>query len=218
MSVPNYHVVPITVDDISTISSFLQDSKLQLAINRFVIKDWPNPPIQKALYTEAVKGGLSNPQTTCLKVVEDISKQSVAYLFYTKQRFPNGKHDANVAGDERGDSKKEVPAGVVPEVFWAVTNAFQELRSDFQSEEFIELTHIYVKPTSRQQGIGTWLLQMAQRHAADQKLPFRIIAEPNHHDFFVNRGFRDIKHVDVDLTRWAAPLSGYGTFRISSMV
>ncbi|KAI1747775.1 hypothetical protein F4782DRAFT_398005 [Xylaria castorea] len=204
MSIPNHRAVPMTVDDIPIISSFLQDSKLQLAINRFLIKDWPNPPVQDAIYTKAVEGGLSNPQTASLKVVDDISKQPVAYLFYTKQKVVSGE--------------KEVPAGVVPEVFWAVTNAFQELRSDFQNEEFIGLTHIYVKPSSRRQGIGTWLLQMAQRHAADEKLPFRIIAEPNHYDFFVNRGFRDIKYADVDLTRWAAPWSGYGTFRISSMV
>ncbi|RYC65466.1 hypothetical protein CHU98_g742 [Xylaria longipes] len=192
------------MDDIPTMSSFLQDSKLHLAINRFLIEDWPNPPVQNALYTEAVKSGLSNPQTTCLKVVGDISKQSVAYLFYTKQKLPRGKN--------------EVPAGVVPEVFWTVTTAVQELQSDLQAEEFIGLTHIYVKPSSRRRGIGTWLLRMAQEHAADEKLPFRIIAEPNHHDFFINRGLRDKKHVDIDLTRWAAPLSGYGTFRISSMV
>ncbi|TRX93451.1 hypothetical protein FHL15_005726 [Xylaria flabelliformis] len=188
MSVPNHRVVPMTVDDVPIISSFLQDSKLQLAINRFVIKDWPNPPAQEALYTKAVEGALSNPQATSLKVVDDISKQPVAYLFYTKQKVPS--------------VDREVPAGVVPEVFWAVTRATQELHSDFQNEEFI----------------GTWLLEMAQKHAADEKLLLRITAEPNHHDFFVNRGFRDIKHVDVDLTRWAAPLSGYGTFRLSSMV
>ncbi|KAI0856461.1 hypothetical protein F4860DRAFT_506674 [Xylaria cubensis] len=204
MSVPNHRVVPMTVDDIPIISSFLQDSKLQLAINRFVIKDWPNPPAQSALYTKAVEGALSNPQATSLKVVDDVSKQPVAYLFYTKQKVPS--------------ADREVPAGVVPEVFWAVTRATQELHSDFQNEEFIALTHVYVKPSSRRRGIGTWLLQMAQKHAADEKLPLRITAEPNHHDFFVNRGFRDIKHVDVDLTEWAAPLSGYGTFRLWSMV
>ncbi|KAI0479873.1 hypothetical protein F4859DRAFT_451946 [Xylaria cf. heliscus] len=204
MSVPNHHVVPMTVDDISIISSFLQDSKLQLAINRFLIKNWPNPPVQNALYTNAVKGGISNPQTTSLKVVNDISKQPVGYIFYTKQKVPSGK--------------KEVPDGVVPEVFWAVTNAAQELQSDFRTEEFIALTHIYVEPSSRRRGIGSWLLQMAQGHAAEEELPLRIIAEPNHHDFFVRRGFRDIKHTDVDLTKWAAPLSGYGAFRISSMV
>ncbi|KAI0436972.1 hypothetical protein F4803DRAFT_566414 [Xylaria telfairii] len=184
MSVPNHQIDSITEEDVSTISYFLQDSKLHLAINRFLIEDWPNPPVQKALYNAAIRASLSNPQTTCLKVVNDTSKEPVAYLFYTKQKQPSGK--------------QEVPAGVTPEVFWAVTNAFQELY--------------------RRQGIGTWLLQMAQDYAAEEKLPFRIIAEPNHHDFFVNRGFRDIKHVDIDLTRWAAPLSGYGMFRMSSMV
>lgn len=123
MSVPNHHVEPMTEEDASTISSFLQDSKLQLAINRFLIKDWPNPPVQKALYSAAVRGGLSNPQTTSLKVVNDTSKQPVAYLFYTKQKMPSGE--------------EEVPAGVIPEVFWAVTNAVQELQSDFRTEEFI---------------------------------------------------------------------------------
>ncbi|KAI0206890.1 hypothetical protein F4808DRAFT_454805 [Astrocystis sublimbata] len=221
MSVPRHQLAPITVDDIPLVSSFLQDSKLQLAINRFVIKDWPNPSFQNAHYTKAIQGGLTNPQTTCLKVVNEVSQQAVAYLFYTRENTKKQSHSENPGGSDVGDekrNKKEVPDGIVPDVYWAVTDAFEELQSDFGTEDFIGVTHIYVEPSSRQQGIGTWLLNVAREHAIEQKLPFRIIAEPNHHKFFENRGFEDVRSVDIDLTRWAPPLSGYGTFRISSML
>ncbi|KAI8630596.1 hypothetical protein F5Y19DRAFT_483928 [Xylariaceae sp. FL1651] len=217
-SVPNYTVVPITKDDIPTIGTFLQDSKLQLAINRFLIKDWPNEPVQKALYTGAIEGGVKSTQTTSLKVMSDASGLPVAHLFYTKTKSRTSASDEPTTGGTEGRNDNKVPAGVIPEVYWTVIDAVEELKPDFNTEEYMELTHIYVEPSSRGQGIGSWLVRIAQEDATAAGLPFSICAEPNHHGFFLNRGFKDVKKFDVELTKWAAPLSGYGTFRISRMV
>ncbi|KAI1424638.1 hypothetical protein F5Y12DRAFT_750938 [Xylaria sp. FL1777] len=218
MAVPNYSVVPITDADIPTIGGFLQDSKLDLAINRFLVKDWPNFPVQKAHYTHAIERGVSNPQTTSLKVVDNASGQPVAHLFYTKKASRRVENDKPTTEEKGGHTENEVPVGFVPDVYWAVMSAVEELEPNLDTDEFIELTHLYVQPSSRRQGIGSWLLHIAQEAAIAAKLPLTLFAEPNHHDFFVNRGFGDVKNVDIDLRTWAARLSGYGVFRVSRMV
>ncbi|KAI3328154.1 hypothetical protein F4824DRAFT_430560 [Ustulina deusta] len=218
MPIPNHSVVPITKDDIPTIGTFLQNSKLQLAINRFLVHDWPNFPLQKAHYTRAIEGGVSNPQTTSLKVINHTSGQPVAHLFYTKKASRFAENDKPAARKKEEQTKNEVPVGFAPEVYWAAMNAAKSLEPNFDTDEYIELTHLYVEPSSRRQGIGSWLLQIAQEAAMDAKLPLTMCSEPNNHDFFANRGFKDTKNADLDLRNWAASLSGYGVFRISRMV
>ncbi|KAI0515064.1 hypothetical protein F5B22DRAFT_608164 [Xylaria bambusicola] len=217
MPVPNYSVVPITKEDIPLISAFLQASKLQLAINRFLVKDWPNDQFQKVHYTRAIEGGVSNPQTTSLKVINNTTGQAVAHLFYTeKPSTPAGDVEATTGG-EKNQVKKEIPAAFNPAVYQAVMEAVEKLEPRLETDKYMELTHLYVEPSSRGQGIGSWLLQIAQEAAEAAKLPIVLCSEPNHHDFFVNRGFKDVKHADIDLAQWAASWSGYGVFRITRM-
>ncbi|KAI0416338.1 hypothetical protein F5X98DRAFT_344189 [Xylaria grammica] len=206
MSVPNHSVVPMTEDDIPAITKFLQDSKLQLAINRFLISDWPNPPFQKAHYGGVIERSLPDRRMTCLKVINDATKEPVAHLFYS--RLPSHPED---------QGSKKVPAGFVPDVYRTVMDFSRELKPSFDTEEYIDLTHLYVEPSSRGLGIGSWLLGIAQGAATEAKLPFSLCSEPTHHGFFVSRGLRDLKTVDVDLRKWAPPASGYGIFRMSRM-
>ncbi|TGJ83779.1 hypothetical protein E0Z10_g4981 [Xylaria hypoxylon] len=218
MIVPNHSVVSIAKDDIPTIGGFLQDSKLQLAINRFLIRDWPNFSFQEAHYTSVIERSLSNPQITCLKVVNDVSKQPVAHLFYTRKASRAVEQDQPPAEGKGGEESNKVPVGFVPKVYQTVMDFAKELQPDFDTEEFIELTHLYVEPSSRGQGIGSWLLGIAHEAAAAEKLPLTLCSEPINHDFFASRGLRDVKTVDVDLRKWSTPLSGYGIFRMSRMV
>ncbi|KAF2971634.1 hypothetical protein GQX73_g2032 [Xylaria multiplex] len=217
MSVPNHSVVPITKDDVPIIGGYLQASKLQLSINRFLINDWPNFPLQNAHYTSVIASSLANPQMTCLKIVNDTSQQPVAHLFYTRKSSRSMGRDRLSTEESGGEGSRKVPVGFVPDVYQTVMDFAQELQPEFDTEEFIELTHLYVEPSSRGQGMGSWLLQIARQAATDAKLPFTLCSEPTHHDFFVSRGLRDVKTVDVDLRKWAASLSGYGIFRMSRM-
>ncbi|KAK5636277.1 hypothetical protein RRF57_011989 [Xylaria bambusicola] len=217
MPVPDYSVVPITKDDIPVISAFLQASKLQLAINRFLIKDWPNDQFQKAHYTSVIEGGVSNPQTTSLKVINDTTGQAVAHLFYTEKLFTRAGEGEIAGRGKEEQAKQKIPAEFNPAVYQAVMEAVKKLEPTVGAGKYIELTHLYVEPSSRGQGIGSWLLQIVQEAAGSAKLPLIICSEPNHHDFFVSRGFKDMEHVDIDLTEWAAPWSGYGVFRITRM-
>jgi N-acetylglutamate synthase-like GNAT family acetyltransferase len=82
----------------------------------------------------------------------------------------------------------------------------------------VELTYVYVEPSSRGKGIGTWLVNTAWDAAKEAKIPFSFCAEPASRDFFVNRGLQVVKHTDIDLAQWAEPFSGYGPFRFSRFV
>jgi hypothetical protein len=43
-------------------------------------------------------------------------------------------------------------------------------------------------------------------------------SEPQAHEFFLAQGFKDTKHVDIDLRQWVPEYSGFGIFRFSGMV
>ncbi|KAH8201383.1 hypothetical protein TruAng_004466 [Truncatella angustata] len=133
MSIPGHSIVPLTADDILTTTSFLQDSKLQLAINRFLIKDWPNEAVQRPLYQAAIEGGLKNPNTTSLKVVNDKSGETVGYFFFTKRGQPAPDED-KASKSKIENAGQNVPPGLVPEVFHAVMKAVETLESDVQGE------------------------------------------------------------------------------------
>ncbi|KAI1380508.1 hypothetical protein F4677DRAFT_441822 [Hypoxylon crocopeplum] len=217
-SIPDHSILPIVEGDEPTLTDFLLASKLQLAINRFVFKDWPAEAAQRANYGAAVHSGLQNPETTSLKVVHEESGEIVAHLFLTRR---NKSSDAEKPSnsdktDEKG-SQSETADALVPAVVGAVTAAIKELEPEAIEGDYFEITHIYVKPSSRRRGIGTQLIQLCRERAQVAGVPLTICAEPNHHDFFLKRGFREAKHVDIDLRQWAAENSGYGVFRISRM-
>ncbi|KAI2628658.1 hypothetical protein GGR54DRAFT_588213 [Hypoxylon sp. NC1633] len=223
--IPDHTILPATEADITTLTDFLVASKLQLAINRFLFKDWPATDAQRANYKTHVESGIKNPRTTSLKVVHDGSGKIVAYLYLTKcskstdvdARPEAGPADNQGAASPR-PSRSSVPDALVPSVVKAMTDAMKELEPDIVGGEYFEITHIYVDPMSRKQGIGTALTQLCHDQAQAEDLPLTICAEPNHHDFFSRRGFGDVEHVDIDLRRWAAENSGYGVFRVSRMM
>ncbi|KAI1357313.1 hypothetical protein F5Y08DRAFT_324570 [Xylaria arbuscula] len=218
MPVENHSVIPINQDDIPAIGAFLQASKLQLTINRLLVKDWPNPTLQKAHYTRAIDNAVSNPNVTSLKVINNVTGDAVAQLFYQKKSCAQERKDELPEDSEEKQAKLEVPESFTPAVYYAVMEAVDKLEPVLDTNEYIELTHMYVEPSSRRQGIGSWLLQIVQEAAVAAKLPLSLCSEPNYHSFFAKRGLKDQKHIDIDLAQWAAPYSGYGPFRLCRMV
>lgn len=49
-------------------------------------------------------------------------------------------------------------------------------------------------------------------------LPLVVGTEPAAHEFFLNQGFNDTAHFDVDLNQWAPASCGWGVFRLSGMI
>ena len=44
-----------------------------------------------------------------------------------------------------------------------------------------------------------------------------VCTEPQAHGFYVKWNFRVGKHVDLDLSKYAPPYSGFGLFRLTNM-
>ncbi len=81
-----------------------------------------------------------------------------------------------------------------------------------------ELTYTVVKFTHRHLGIGSRLVQICFDRAKAEELPIVVSSEPAAYDFFIKLGFRETKHVDMDLSKWASRYSGFGVFRPAGMI
>ncbi|KAF4552126.1 Hypothetical protein D9617_11g009750 [Elsinoe fawcettii] len=215
MAAPKHSIVPTTKDDVKILARYLQASKLQLAINRFVIKDWPNEKWQLEHYTAQVKGAHENPDHGSYKVVDEESGEILAHLVLTKYAASTKIPNDSAAGEAHVFS---VPDGLVPEFFFEIMNAVQDIEWQVADRDRLDLTWFYVRPQSRRQGIGSQLVKFALARAKEQDLPLVTAAEPQPYDFMKKRGFKDTKHADFDLAKWAPPNSGYGTFRLSGII
>jgi hypothetical protein len=140
MSIPNHSILPVSASDLPTLAQFLRSSKLQLAINRFLFKDWPNEAAQIANYTSTVESGFKDPDpsTDRLKVVNDKSGEIVAHLVLTRKRPSSTK-----ASTDQEDENQNVPDGVDPEVFTMVTKAVTEVDQEMEG-----IDHLSENPTS----------------------------------------------------------------------
>ncbi|TVY81310.1 hypothetical protein LSUE1_G003357 [Lachnellula suecica] len=205
-------IQPRTESDIPEQAQMLLDSKLALTINRLLFKDWPNETAQRKNYTNAIEAASKNPAIETLKVIDDETHSMVGYLVLTRQTPPEVKADPGT-----GDKKREVPESMNEEVFHAVMEAAGEVGMAKDIDHF-ELTHIYIKTSHRRQGIGSQLIRMAVVKAQNAEVPLAACSEPQVHEFLLKHGFKDTKHVDVDLGKWAPEFSGFGIFRISGMV
>jgi GNAT superfamily N-acetyltransferase len=224
MSTTTHSIYPATESDLPIFAHNLHESKLALTINRVLWKDWPNDAAQRPQYTNAIESSFKNDSSDMFKVVDDETGTIVGHLVVTLIKPQKV---------EEGDGKANMPGGVNPDVFKTVMEFAKEVDTFRDVEHFgkffdgkmkgsakvsIELTHIFVTPSHRRRGIGTQLVKLAVEKAEKAGLPLALGSEPAAHDFFLTQGFKDTKHVDIDLRKWAAEYSGFGIFRFSGMV
>lgn len=132
MSAPNYPILSVSEADLPTIAGFVRASKLQLAINRFLIKDWPNDAVQLAQSTNAVQSSFKDPLVTFAKAVDEKSGDIVGHLVLTRRK--GGAAEAP-AGHE--DESQNTPPGLEHEVLSTVTKMIKDL-----DKEWIGIDHI----------------------------------------------------------------------------
>jgi predicted N-acetyltransferase YhbS len=77
---------------------------------------------------------------------------------------------------------------------------------------------MYVKPSSRRQGIGSGLVTLALQKAKEASVPCFISAEPQARPLYLKLGFKDTEHFDIDLREYVPENCGFGVFRISGMI
>ena len=228
---PPTSILPVSSSDLPTVGRFLYSQKLALTVNRLLFKDWPNEAAQMPVYTSAVEGGLKDPSTEGLKVIDDESREIVGYIALTRRR-PVKQEPPTVQGN--GDAKQNIPEFFNPDVLSMVLTAVNEINKEIEGIDHFgsvlsiyklsvangvaEVTYIAVRPSHRRQGIGRQLVQICFDRAKAEGLPLAVSSEPAAYDFFVNLGFKDTKHADFDLSKFAPANSGFGIFRLSGMI
>jgi N-acetylglutamate synthase-like GNAT family acetyltransferase len=83
--------------------------------------------------------------------------------------------------------------------------------------KIIEITYIFVKSSSRRNGIGSQLVRECRKRAEGAGFPLVVSSEPAAYEFFLKNGFNESKHFDFDLSKWALPYSGFGIFRLTRL-
>lgn len=81
-----------------------------------------------------------------------------------------------------------------------------------------ELTFVCVQLEKRLQGVGRALVQLCIDKAKAEGIPLAVTAEPQSTVFFERLGFKEEKHVDIDLSEYAPSNSGFGVFRLTGML
>ncbi|KPM45626.1 hypothetical protein AK830_g951 [Neonectria ditissima] len=207
-------ILPVSSSDLHTIADFVHCAKLCLTINRLVYKDWPAEAAQKRNSTAAVESSFNDPSVECLKAVDDVSGEIVGFLALTKK--PPIDEEKPASG-EAGEDEQHPAEELNPTLYQAVSEATTEIFKAARGTEHYELTYICVKPSSRNRGVGSQLVQVCFDRARTAGIPLALCSEPTAHDFFVNRGINDTGHVDIDLSQWAPAYCGFGTFRLTGM-
>jgi predicted N-acetyltransferase YhbS len=74
-----------------------------------------------------------------------------------------------------------------------------------------------VEPSYQRQGVGSTLIQLGFDQARAEGLPLTVTAEAPAYGFSDALGFKETKHVDIDLRQYAPANSGFGIFRLRSL-
>jgi ribosomal protein S18 acetylase RimI-like enzyme len=231
MSTLSHSILPVTDADLGIIGDLVHSCKLELTINRLLFYNWPNDDAQKPQYAAAVQRGFNNPSAECYKAVDDESGEILGYVIFTRNR-PTGTEQSK-------EEEQDVPRGVKPEVLSAVNNAAAEIWNDTPNTDHfsmkerswapivgsggfanwaIELVYLCVRVSNRRRGIASQLVRQCSDKAKAEGVPIVVMAEPAAYEFYSQLGFRETKHVDIDLRQWAPPNTGFGNFRLYGMI
>lgn len=83
---------------------------------------------------------------------------------------------------------------------------------------FLELVYMCVEPSRQRQGVGSSLLQLGFDRARAEGIPLAVSVEAPAYGFFDKLRFKETKHVDIDLRKYAPANSGFGVFRLTGMI
>ncbi|KAL4749892.1 hypothetical protein BDW72DRAFT_204334 [Aspergillus terricola var. indicus] len=199
---PIYTFRQVERSDLDALEELLFTSKLSLTINRLLFNDWPNEAAQRRNYRAALaQQDFESGDRESLGVIDNASGKLIGWLAL-RRRQP-----------ELSDAEH-----FNPDVYNAVMKAVRELSStDLEAKEHYEVVYIAVDRAFRRRGIGRDLI----RHVfakAKAGAPVAVSSEPQAYAFFTKMSFEETKSVEMDLAQWAPPYSGFGAFRLSSMI
>ncbi|KAJ5707570.1 hypothetical protein N7488_007371 [Penicillium malachiteum] len=207
----DFRIERIDKEDLPFLGEFIHSAKLALSINRLIYLNWPNEELQSAQYLRAVTSGFHDTSAECFKAIDNVAGEIVGYINVKS-------HKAENLLDKKPDPKSPIPEGLNPPLLAEVNNAVSEIAKETEGMERFVITYMCVKPTTQRHGVGSKLVQLGIDRAKAGGVPLTVCAEAPSIPFFTSLGFVEMKHVDMDLRKYAPDNSGFGIFRLAGMI
>ncbi|OJJ96420.1 hypothetical protein ASPACDRAFT_63354 [Aspergillus aculeatus ATCC 16872] len=220
MTSVNPTISRIESSDLPFLAEFIHSAKLSLSINRLLYQPWPNETVQRKQYTGAVEGAFADASMECFKATTEGDLNAIiGYMVLAKKTATKQDPLAPVpAKSVPPDNLPSAPEGMNPGVLAEVSAANVEVGRATENIDRYELIYMCVEPSYQRQGVGSRLLQLGFDRARAESLPLAVTAEAPAYGFFETLGFRETKHVDIDLRKYASANSGFGIFRLTGMM
>ncbi|KAJ6178164.1 hypothetical protein N7519_008625 [Penicillium mononematosum] len=215
MAGPNHTISPVESSDLPFLSKFIHSAKLSLSINRLLYQPWPNHPVQEKQYTGAVEGAFADSSMECFKATDVDSNAIIGYIVLARKTATKGD---SMAPAQSTDNGHNVPEGMNPDVLAEVSAANIAISKATENIDRYELVYLCVEPSYQRQGVGSSLLQLGFDRARAQAIPLATAAEAPAYGFFDKLGFKETRHVDIDLRKYAPENSGFGIFRLTGII
>ena len=100
---PSKTVTPLLAEDLEAAIEMTIECKNDLAISMLLVKDYPNPKGRRSTTEPAIKGSLEDPNSTCVKVVDDETGELLGYFVYKRSRSQEAKIEEKPAVEESND-------------------------------------------------------------------------------------------------------------------
>ncbi|PKX98509.1 GNAT family N-acetyltransferase [Aspergillus novofumigatus IBT 16806] len=201
----NYAISPVESSDLLFLAKFIHSAKLSLSINRLLYQPWPNETIQKRQYTGAVEGAFADSSMECFKATDGESNAIIGYIVFARKAATKEDPMAPVKAGSPDDGPN-APEGMNPGVLAEVTAANMDISKATEHIDRYELVYMCVEPSYQRQGVGSSLLQLGFDRARAEGLPLVATAEAPAYGFFDTLGFKETRHVDIDLRKYAPPI------------
>ncbi|MCJ1439264.1 hypothetical protein MMC27_008656 [Xylographa pallens] len=211
MSTPKHTISPLLATDLPTLAQFLFASQLSQPTNQFLFTNWPNEAAQIALYTAGMEKSFADPLVEMYKATDATSGELVATLILTRSR----PQAATVPSSPAGIAP---PTGVNSAFHAVLRRMLADVQRKMEGIDHFELTSIFVKPCSRNGGLGSRLVQLCIDKAQDATLPLFLSSVPSALGFYQKLGFVETGHAEVDLSSWGSKYGGYGIYRLCGML
>ena len=75
-----------------------------------------------------------------------------------------------------------------------------------------------VLPAYHRRGIGSELLRWVLANTDMDRHPAWLAAQPKGRGLYGRFGWKEVDYLDIDLSKWAGPLTGYGLLRSTLMI
>jgi GNAT superfamily N-acetyltransferase len=222
--------------DLATAARFLYASQIQQATNRFLFLDWPNEMAQMALYDASMRQMFEDPSNEMYKITAD-SGEMIASLILSRKTPSTDEAMVAPAREQKPIDTSAMSPDVRP-VMRSAISAVQATMKGIDhlgkcldavlylcffwssSGDFGEpvLSTIFVRPDARIKGLGMQLVKLCKDRATAEGLPLFLTSVPSATGFYRKLGFKDTKHVDIDLRQWGPEHGGFGIYRLQGML